>query len=268
VKNELNSSITAQEISACIANKKLGQKIYCFDVTTSTNDEAKRRAQNKNDNGALFVASAQIQGRGRLGRTWVSPQGGAYFTLLLNDLKSDIILTKLYIVSSLAVAESIENIYNLKVSIKWPNDLMIQNKKVSGILAEAAWEAGRQKYLIIGIGINVNTLLSQLPEGSTSLYEVSGLKKITPKLIGLTVDKFSEYYDKLCNNTFGDLHKLWNCRCDHFGSRIVISRNNILMHGMLLGIDEGLGSLLIRKDNGIIETIESVDKITIMRENE
>ncbi len=262
--NKLNDMISPEDIISRIKTRKIGRKIYCFNEVESTNDEAKKHADKVENDGAIFIASSQARGKGRLGRKWVSPKGGVYFSVLLMPRAGQVELSRFYIASSVAVCLAIEKLYNLKAYIKWPNDIIVQNKKVAGILAETSWGTGRQVYLIVGIGVNVNSLTGEIPPESISLCEASGQFKKRSELIAMIINQLDEYYIRLNENKLQDVYKLWNRRCYQIGLRVEISKNNDIMYGMIMGVDESSGALLIRTDNGMIENIESADKIKII----
>jgi BirA family biotin operon repressor/biotin-[acetyl-CoA-carboxylase] ligase len=256
--------INSDDIKSLIKSQNIARKIYCFNELPSTNDEAKKYIDKKDNDGAVFVASCQKQGKGRLGRKWVSPEGGVYFSLLLMPRQKDVDLSRFYIASSVAVCLSIEKFYSFKTYIKWPNDIIIKNKKVAGILAETLHGRLGQEYLIVGIGINVNSLSSQLPEGSMSLWEASGKYVKRNEIIAMIINYLDKYYSDLKENNLKNIYKLWNRHCYQLGLRVEISYNNDIISGMIMGVDESSGALLIRRDNGIIESIKSADEIKIM----
>ena len=264
MSNKLNDDINSEDIKSRIISKKIGRTIYCFSELPSTNDEAKKYVNNIENDGAVFIASSQLQGKGRLGRKWVSPEGGIYFSVLLMPTIKQEDLSRFYIASSIAVCLSIEKLYNLKTYIKWPNDIIIENKKVAGILAETLHGTAKQEYLIIGIGINANSLSSQIPEGSISLWESSGQFIKRNEIIAMIINKLDYYYDCLNENNLQDIYKLWNRHCYQLGLRVAISRNNDIMYGMIMGVDEKSGALLLRTDSGMMEDIKSADEIKIM----
>ena len=265
MSNQLNDIISPEDILSRIKTQKIGHKIYCFNEIASTNDEAKKYADKIENDGAIFIASSQTQGKGRLGRKWVSPEGGIYFSVLLMPTVGQVELSRFYIASSVAVCLAIEKLYSLKTYIKWPNDIIIQNKKVAGILAETSRAIGKHAYLIIGIGVNANSLSGEIPPQGISLCEASGQFKKRSEVIAMIINRLDEYYIRLNENRLRDIYKLWNTHCYQIGLRVEISRNNDIMYGMIMGLDESSGALLIRTDNGMIESIESADEIKIIR---
>ena len=142
---------------------------------TSTNDIARQQALSKAPEGTAVIADRQTTGRGRLRREWVSPQGNIAVTIVLYPARKD--LHFLTMLASLAVLYSIEKTTGLKCQLKWPNDVLINNKKVCGILLESQAASDSVDYAIIGIGINVNMKLADYPEIAsiaTSLADETG----------------------------------------------------------------------------------------------
>lgn len=161
----------------------LGQGRFC-EQTDSTNSEAKRFAEAHPAETALFVAEEQLSGRGRLGRQWMSEHGtGLYFTLLIRPDIEPARAPLVTQVAAVAAAEAVEKVTGLETLIKWPNDLVIQGKKVCGILAELSAEMTAVNYLVVGIGINVNQ--SDFPE------EIRDKATSLKLLMGQPVDRLS-----------------------------------------------------------------------------
>ena len=152
-----------------------GRKIYSFKEVGSTNDLAKELARKGAGQGTLVVSKVQSRGQGRFGRPWISKEGGLYFSLILKPrIKKDLI-SILPLLAAVAVAKAISSLTSLKVNLKWPNDALINEKKVAGILAESTFDKGRINSVVLGIGINVNQRRQDFPEElrekATSLFE-------------------------------------------------------------------------------------------------
>ena len=152
-----------------------GQNILYYPTLTSTNDIARQQALQKVPEGTAVIADQQTTGRGRLKRVWVSPKGNIAVTIVLYPARKN--LHYLTMLASLAVLHSIEKTTGLKCQLKWPNDVLIKNKKVCGILLESQADAESVTFAVIGIGINVNMKLADYPEISsiaTSLTDELG----------------------------------------------------------------------------------------------
>ncbi len=127
-----------------------------FRKVTSTNDVLKRFAEKNAPEGTVVVAQAQTRGRGRMERTWISPEGNLYMSLLLRPSFSTKDVLKLTLLSACAVGHAIKKTTSVTPTLKWPNDILINKKKVCGILCEGSFSKDAMQYLIVGIGINVN----------------------------------------------------------------------------------------------------------------
>lgn len=157
-----NAALEAK-LQRAIGDCKLGRPVYAYDVVGSTMDVAHQLAAEGAPEGTLVWATRQEQGRGRLGRTWISPEGGLYCSFILRPTRPVNETPELSLVAGQAVAEAIKELTGLSPIIKWPNDLLLNDKKVAGILVEA------REGVIIGIGINLTTNPIQLLEVATSL---------------------------------------------------------------------------------------------------
>src|SRR3989338_5397995 len=156
--------LLAREIKFGLGTHILGKKIFSREAISSTMDEAFELGVKGTEEGTLVCAESQTKGRGRMGRSWVSPKGkGIYMSVILRPQLSPNEIPKLTLLTAVAVAEAIYKIAGLKVAIKWPNDILVGTKKLGGILTEMSAEIDRIKFVVVGIGMNVNTTASQLP---------------------------------------------------------------------------------------------------------
>ena len=149
--------ITAPEVSEHIKTETLGKEIKYYSEIGSTNEEAKKLARDNAKEGTLVIADKQVSGKGRLGKVWDSPRGtGIWMSLILRPHIMPSEAGQLTLIAGLNMCEAIEKITGLKAEIKWPNDIIINSKKVCGILTEMSAELEQIKYVIVGIGVNVN----------------------------------------------------------------------------------------------------------------
>ncbi len=150
-------SLTATELSWGLDTRFIGRRLLTFHQVKSTNDIAFREGESGGAEGTVVVAEQQVAGRGRLGRTWHSPAGtGAYLSILLRPKFLPENAPGLSLMTALALAQTLEHYCPGQVKIKWPNDIMILGKKVSGILPELAADRERINYVVVGVGININ----------------------------------------------------------------------------------------------------------------
>ena len=191
--------MTEEELQSCRKTKWAGQKIVYFDQIDSTNIKAKELAEQGCPSGTLVVADKQVAGRGRRGRNWDSPSGtGIFMTLMLKPEINPNNASMLTLVAALAVAEAIKDVTGLDARIKWPNDIVINGKKICGILTEMSAQFDYINHIVIGIGINVHN--EAFPEeisavAGSILLESGGRRFRRAEIIEKTLEHFEEYYE-------------------------------------------------------------------------
>ena len=158
----------------------LEQRIYYFQEIGSTMDAARELTKRGAGEGTIVIAEAQTHGRGRLSREWLSPEGGIYFTLILRPKISPAYASRINLMAAVAVATTIRKLFGLKAELKWPNDVLIEGRKVCGILAEMDAETDVVNFVNLGIGINANTSVPRFEKRATSLKDALG-KEISRK---------------------------------------------------------------------------------------
>lgn len=169
--------LTPEEIACGLRTKTLGSQIVTLWEVDSTNEEAKRQAQNGAPDGSVFIAERQTGGKGRLGRKWESPDGtGIWFSILLRPGLVPSEVSCITLLAGIAVCRAIRSVTGCEAKIKWPNDVVIGSRKVCGILTELTAEIDRIEYVVLGIGINANmeSFPEELAEKATSLRMESG----------------------------------------------------------------------------------------------
>lgn len=237
-----------------------GKNLIYYKETDSTNIRAKRLGEEGACHGTLVIAGEQSAGKGRRGRGWVSSEGSNIYMSLL--LRPDFPPTKapmLTLVMACAVARAIRKQENIGVKIKWPNDLVLNKKKICGILTEMSAEIDFINYVVVGVGINVNeeTFPQELSETATSLRIESGESLQRARLVAAVLEQFEECYQTFVQA--GDL------------SPFIEEYNNILVNkdrevrildpgkernGTAVGINN-TGELLVKNENGTVETVFS-----------
>lgn len=185
------------EIESRLLENCICKKVLCFDVIDSTNTKAKQMAEAGEEEGTLLVAREQTAGKGRRGRSWNSgSQEGVYMSLILRPNAVPPKVSGLTLLASLAVAGAVKEISGADTKIKWPNDIVVGGKKVCGILTEMSSEEAFIHYVVVGIGINVNTedFPAELRKTASSVYLETGKKTDRISLIAEIVERFSRYY--------------------------------------------------------------------------
>lgn len=232
----------------------LEQKIYRYKELSSTNTEAQRLAEEGASHGTVIVAEAQTAGRGRRGRQWISPADkGLWFSMILRPDMQPEKSSGLTLVAALAVNQAITDLTGLKSQIKWPNDIVLEKKKVCGILAELSLKGQTIDYIIMGIGINVDQqeFSGELSETATALENVCGKKISKEKLLSEVLEAFRIYYK--CYQQTGDMRFLleeYNACLVNRNREVCVLEPKGAYRGIALGINES-GELLVQQENAL-----------------
>lgn len=170
--------------------------IYFAESTDSTNTRLKELARQGAPQGTVVAAREQTGGKGRLGRSFVSPPGGLYLSILWRPEFSPEKAARLSCAGALAACAAIEEVWGIAPDIKWPNDLLLKGKKISGILTEASWQGEGRSFVIVGTGINVNTesFPTELVDSASSLYLETGRRIEPEKLMAAFISRLDSVY--------------------------------------------------------------------------
>jgi BirA family biotin operon repressor/biotin-[acetyl-CoA-carboxylase] ligase len=243
--------LTALEVQDGLGTRKFGCEVHHFESIGSTMDEAFRLGVAGAPEGAVVTAEHQLKGRGRLGRVWVSPRaGGLYFSMLLRPSLTLAEVSKLTLLSAVALSEAVELYAGLRPLIKWPNDLLIGGKKTAGILTELRAELDRVDFVVLGVGINVNTARRDLPPEAVSLMEKKGGKIDRAALLREILRAFEKRYLGLKKNGFGPVLDEWRRRSATIGSALSYEERGRRHSGVATGLDDD-GGLWVRLDSGV-----------------
>lgn len=251
-----------------MTNPCFGQRIYYFRTTTSTQDEAERLAEAGAPEGTVVLAEEQTAGRGRLGRSWLSPPGSSILmSIIFRPPLLPYQVHRLTMITSLSVAEAIENLTPLKVAIKWPNDILIAGKKAGGILTEIRAREDRTLYVIVGVGLNVNvnilnSPLSSLAPHATSLSDELGYEFPRFVLLQEILNRLEENYRELKRGI--DFREKWMARLYPLGQEVTVITTTGSIEGRAIGVNED-GALLLATPEGEIKTIWAGD-VTLKKE--
>ncbi|WP_058486500.1 biotin--[acetyl-CoA-carboxylase] ligase [Defluviitalea phaphyphila] len=252
--------LTKEEVSYNLKTKYLGKDIYHYYQIDSTNKEAKKMAVNGAKEGTIIISEEQTLGKGRLGRGWISPPRlGIWMSIILRPLVSPLDASKITILGGLSVCKAIEKVTGLDVKIKWPNDIVINKKKVCGILTEMSAEMEKIDYIILGIGVNVNN--ENFPEDlkdKASSLKIEGNKKYNRKeIVQEIIMQFEKYYEIFIRdknlNKFLEEYKDY---CLTLNKDVKINSNKESFVGKAIDISEE-GELIVQKEDGEIITVFS-----------
>lgn len=255
-------SLLPEEIKAGLRTSLLGRQIAYHREVASTQDTAKALAAQGAREGTVVIAETQTGGRGRMGRIWTSPPGGIYLSIILRpDIKPSEAL-RFPLIAGVAAAQAIEQITELKPQLKWPNDVIVAGKKAGGILTEMSAEIDRINYIVIGIGINVNTRRAHFPEEiagiATSLREECGKEVSRVKLVQEILAQLESLYQDFQLSGFEPIRVRWKALSNTIGARVSISSGGKEVKGEAIDID-GDGALILRKTNGVLERVIAGD---------
>ena len=255
--------LLSEELSYNLKTEVLGKSILSYETVSSTNDVAYDLAKKGSAEGIVIVSEGQTEGKGRLGRSWASPKGkGIYLSILLRPTLPPQAIPKLTLFAALSAARAIRTVTGLAPQMRWPNDLLLDGKKVAGVLTEMDAEQDRVHFVIVGIGINVNTDAESLPSEATSLKIEMGEGVSRVALARSLLEEFDQLYlsfrEGKSDETMEECRKLSAV----LGTHVTIEQVNGRKEGYALDIDEE-GALLLRRDDGLTERILSGDLVKL-----
>ncbi len=239
--------------------KVIGRDIRVFQETTSTNDIVEKLARDGVKEGAVVFAESQTKGRGRLGRVWMSPPGkGLWFSILLRPNLRPVETTQLTVASATALRRAIRDVTGLALEIKWPNDLLIDGKKVVGVLTEMSAEVDRVRHAILGIGVDVNLGATEFPpelrKQATSLKVETGKPVSRPELAAAILRELDVDYARICSGKFPEVADEWEAGCATIGRNVSVQIGRRKISGRAEALDDD-GALLVRTEHGHLERI-------------
>ncbi|MHC5111201.1 MAG: biotin--[acetyl-CoA-carboxylase] ligase [Planctomycetota bacterium] len=246
-----------------LATSRIGRNLLLRDRVASTNDLAWAQLEAGDGDGCVVAAEFQEQGRGRLGRTWQAPRGaGLLFSVGIEDSAGQLNGGEVCLLAAVACSAGIEAATQLICTIKWPNDLMINRRKVGGILIESRQLAGGSAGFVVGIGINCLQHRGHLPDGlearATSLElespQVIDRAVLLPAIL-LELDRWLAHPDQW---TLEELQQAWRRRCHNLGSRIRLRSGNREFSGTMIDVDPH-AALLLQLDEGGIRLFDAAD---------
>ncbi|MDD4985235.1 MAG: biotin--[acetyl-CoA-carboxylase] ligase [Dehalococcoidales bacterium] len=255
---ESTSLLLPEEITPGLQTQTIGKYLLHRDEVTSTQDIAEKLAREGAKEGTVVIAETQNRGRGRKGRNWISPpEGGVYLSIILRPNLMPSRIVQIPLIAGIAANKAIRRTTPLQPSLKWPNDIIINGKKAGGILTEMNSEIDGVNYIILGIGLNINTpvsLLAGITNGiATSLAYECGEHVSRVKLVQHLFCEFEVLYTKFVISGFASLRDEWKKLNNTIGSRVRISDGDVI-EGEALDIDED-GFLLVRMENGDMRRI-------------
>ena len=251
-------TIAEEEVASRLQTERMGRQIRYFSRIDSTNQYAKRIAEEGAPDGTLIIADEQTAGKGRSGRTWVTPPAEAIaFTLLLRPKLSPDRISMVTLVMGLAVTNAVNSLYGVSAGIKWPNDVVIKGRKLCGILTEMSAEVRQVNYIVIGVGINANltSFPEEIREIATSLKLELGRDINRAELIARVMAEFERLYAEFeAQGDLGAVMQEYNELCLNAGSKVRVLDPNGAYTGTSRGINS-MGELLVETEDGKMQEV-------------
>ena len=255
--------LVAPDIEAELDCRVIGQRVVSFTEIDSTNVQARRIAEEGGVEGTVVVADQQIAGRGRLGRRWESPPGvNLYCSIVLRPQIPVQQAPQLTFLSAVAVVETLKEVCQLSAEVKWPNDILVDGAKISGLLNEMNAETEQIHFVILGVGINLNMTASQFPDGlnypATSALLETG--KPVDRLVFLRafLQRLDLYYSEFLQEGFAPIRDRWENHCKLINLQVEVDLGSHCCSGTVVGLDVD-GALRLQLNNGKVERILAGD---------
>jgi len=263
--------MAAEQIQAHLQTRILGRPaLEVLKAIDSTNLRAKALAGQGAAEGTVVVADAQTHGRGRRGRTWFSPPGRSlYASIVLRPPLAPAQAPQITLMTAVAVAKCLQEAAQLDARIKWPNDILVGDKKIAGILTEISTEMDMVDYVVVGLGINVNTRRSEMPEEiqeiATSVAIETGQEANRAELLCKLLSRFEACYDLLKTSGFGPVMAQWREMTDIIGQHVYVDVLDKRHTGVVAFVDDD-GVLVLKDHQGQLHRIFSGDVTRIRPE--
>jgi len=247
--------LNLEQVEQRLTTRSLGRVISYLTTTTSTQDVARREAEDGVEEGLTVVAEEQTAGRGRLGRSWVSPSGkNLYVTFVLRPGLTR--LRALSMAAPLAVANALQSATGLSAALKWPNDVLVSGRKLCGILIDSELAGADVRYALVGIGINVNFDVeenSEIASIATSIKREMGAPASREHLLAALINEFERLY---LDTPVPAVHSAWKERLETLGRPVTVTFRDAVHEGVAEDVGPD-GSLVLRRPDGSQMVIEA-----------
>ena len=264
--SKISEMLLPNEIREGLDTEVFGRgEIIHFRETDSTNARAKELAVQGAPEGTLIVSESQTKGRGRKGKTWFSPsEAGIYASLILRPDMLPSEAPRITFLTAISAAETLLALTSLEVAIKWPNDILVKNKKIAGVLTEISAEMDAIDYMVVGLGMNVNNprLPDDIGETATSIFIETGKRFPKVRIVREYLRQQEKYYRILRDSGFEPILRRWRELTNTIGKRVVVEMINKRYNGVVRDVDQE-GVLILEDKNGVFHRILSGDVIFV-----
>lgn len=260
---EIPDRVSALELAPLLNTRDLGRVVHYREELGSTNELAYRLAQEGAFHGEVVIAEAQTAGKGRRGRSWVSPPGANLtFSVVLRPELPPHRAPELTLVAAVALAEALQDSGAPEAAIKWPNDVQVDGRKIAGILTELSAEADRVHFVIVGIGVNLNMTLDDFPDdvrpNATSLAAERGQHVPRALFAAALFSRLEDWLDRHAQEGFEPVRAAWKALSSTPGQEVLVKTDRTELRGVAEDIDDS-GALLVRTADGKLERVLAGD---------
>jgi BirA family biotin operon repressor/biotin-[acetyl-CoA-carboxylase] ligase len=255
--------LLASEIEQDLDCKYLGRSLICLAEIDSTNARVRQLAEEGAAEGTVLIADRQSAGRGRLGRRWESPSAvNLYCSILLRPQIPVQQAPQLTFLSAVAVAETLHQLYQLPARVKWPNDVLVDGRKIAGLLNEMNAETEQIHFVILGIGVNLNMAAGQFPQElnypATSVLLETGAAIDRVAFARNFLQRLDRYYGEFLDEGFVPIRRRWESLCDLMNVPVQVDQTPGILRGTVVGLDSD-GALRLQLDDGRVERVLAGD---------
>jgi BirA family biotin operon repressor/biotin-[acetyl-CoA-carboxylase] ligase len=259
-------ALAPEQVAAQLTTRELGRALRHLQSIGSTSQLAYELAQQGAPHGQSVIAEEQTAGRGRRGRSWVSPPGkNLYLSLVLRPALPPERAPELTLVAAVAIAEALQS-FGCPAMIKWPNDLEVGGRKIGGILTELAAEPGRIHFVVLGVGVNLNIQAHEFPDEirgiATSVQLVTGRPVDRARFAAQVLGALESWFDRHQDAGFEVVRRRWTALSSTVGSEVRVRLESGAIEGEAEGIDAS-GALRVRTRSGAVQTVLAGDVETL-----
>lgn len=255
----MSARLKVNRLQDGLCTKRFGRSILFSGEVDSTSKWAKELAMYGASEGTVVIAETQTRGRGRLGREWFSPTGGLWFSIILRPKLRPVEAAKLTFVAGLAVAKVLREMFSLKAETKWPNDVLVNERKICGVLAEMNTTGETVNFVVVGVGVNANfdvknVFPERLKKVATSLESELGRKVQLEKLFRALVERLENLYEIFIREGVDSVLEEWKNYAGFLGRHVRVTSPTEKISGLALDVNRE-GALVLRLEDGTVRRV-------------